>query len=431
VISFLFRYSTSFQWVIDLVRWMVTTGGNIAESAFLLATVYVTTNTVAHLLVTWVLPDQVISTLNQVSTMAFSVLPELIIASAMKITFDHWKLVWRTPKRVDAWIWACSYTIPTFVFLVMTILTISTFVNFEAVNATPPQATGDMLVTRCLAGWGYGMVQILFVSIGKQGYVEAMDDLHAQIHARDEKLTESTQMISTLQHDITTLREQRQEQERALFEAQMALATRRMTRTPSQMHLTPKREQMAKHTAHTTIKLDEQDSHLSPITEVNNDASSSVHNSHLSPNTEVNIGEQESYQSPDTQVNKSVLDSEQESDLSPNTQANKNAHSSVQESHLSPNTEAFPSVHQSELSPNTTNHLSVLVNHQSSPLPANKSVRKRSADTSEAAKKIQRILRRNPNTGPTELAAKTGVSRGYASQVKSQFLKALTSEQSA
>jgi len=114
---------------------------------FLLATVYVTTNTVAHLLVTWVLPAQMIVTLNQISTMAFSVLPELIIASAMKTTFDHWKLVWRSPKRVDAWIWAWSYTIPTLVFLIMTILTISTFVNFEAVNATPPQATGLMLVT--------------------------------------------------------------------------------------------------------------------------------------------------------------------------------------------------------------------------------------------------------------------------------------------
>ncbi len=30
---------------------------------------------------------------------------------------------------------------------------------------------------------------------------------------------------------------------------------------------------------------------------------------------------------------------------------------------------------------------------------------------SEAAKKIQRILRRNPNTGPAELAAKAGVSK--------------------
>src|SRR5437762_5241472 len=258
IISYLFEYMTSFKWVIDIVRWMVTTAGNIAESAFLLATVYVTTNTVAHPLVTWILQAKTIMTLNQTRTMAFIVLPELIIASAMKTTFDHWKLVWRSPKRIDAWIWACSYTIPTLVFLVMTILTISTFVNFEAVNATPPQATGGMLVTRCLAGWGYGMVQILFVSIGKQGYVEAMDDLHTQIHSRDEALGNHEKTISTLQQDMATLQEQITQQERALFDAQMALATRRMVRTPSQMHLTPKKEQIANPTAHMTVKLDEQ-----------------------------------------------------------------------------------------------------------------------------------------------------------------------------
>jgi hypothetical protein len=49
--------------------------------------------------------------------------------------------------------------------------------------------------------------------------------------------------------------------------------------------------------------------------------------------------------------------------------------------------------------------------------------------SSEAAKKIQRILRRNPNTGPAELAEKTGVSIRYASQVKSEFLTVLAEEQ--
>ena len=83
LVTSLFHYITSGKWVVDLVRWMITTGGTIAESAFLLATVYVTTNTVAHTLVTWILPDRVISTLNQVSVIAFSVLPELIIFAAM------------------------------------------------------------------------------------------------------------------------------------------------------------------------------------------------------------------------------------------------------------------------------------------------------------------------------------------------------------
>ena len=60
----------------------------------------------------------------------------------------------------------------------------------------------------------------------------------------------------------------------------------------------------------------------------------------------------------------------------------------------------------------------------------NKTTQKNKPDGSEAAKKIQRILRRNPNTGPAELATKAGVSRRYASQVKSQFLAILSAEQS-
>jgi hypothetical protein len=150
---------------------------------------------------------------------------------------------------------------------------------------------------------------------------------------------------------------------------------------------------MANYPAHTTRTLDEQESHLPPDTEANIDVVGSVQSSHLSPDAQVNID--------------------------------------VQERDLSPDTEANKSVHQSEVLPHTASHLGVLDIKQGPTLKGNKSVRKTKADTSEAARRIQRILRRNPNTGPTELAAKAGVSRGYASQVKSQFLTQLAAEQSA
>src|SRR5205807_1368747 len=146
-----------FRWVVDLARWLIDTGGNIAESAFLLATVYVTINTVAHMLVAWVLPQNVILTLNQVSVIAFSVLPELIIFAAIKVTFDHFKMAFAT-KRIDAWAWAIAYVLPTIVFLFLTVATISSFVSVEAISVNAPQATGLMLVVRCLAGWSYGML---------------------------------------------------------------------------------------------------------------------------------------------------------------------------------------------------------------------------------------------------------------------------------
>jgi hypothetical protein len=446
VISFLYHYITSFKWVIDIVRWMVTTAGNIAESAFLLATVYVTTNTVAHLLVTWILPAQMIVTLNQISTMAFSVLPELIIAQALKITFDHWKVVWRSPKRVDAWIWACSYTIPTLVFLIMTILTISTFVNFEAVNATPPQATGPMLVIRCLAGWSYGMVQILFVSIGKQGYIDILDELHAQIHTRDEALAESKEMLSTLQQDIATLQEQMAQQESALFDAQMALATRRMTRIPSQIHISKRgKEETKQRSAVHLLKKDE--SHIESRSTLSHDVSKDLE-------SDVNR-EQEGMSA----GSKSALNEDLLSDASSkprtistgsNTSLNEDVQSDVNEDLdrdqigiSSENKTTLDKDMQSDVNrelnkdqaENKRAHKSDLlsdVNREQEGMSAgSKSALKTKSDSSEAAKKIQRILRKNPNTGPTELAAKTGVSRRYASQVKSQFLTKLAAEQSA
>jgi hypothetical protein len=63
-----------------------------------------------------------------------------------------------------------------------------------------------------------------------------------------------------------------------------------------------------------------------------------------------------------------------------------------------------------------------------SDLTGNRTAPKAKTEISEAAKKIHRILRRNPNTGPAELASKAGVSRRYASHVKSQFLATLSAE---
>ncbi|MGH2506051.1 MAG: hypothetical protein ACRDHZ_01305 [Ktedonobacteraceae bacterium] len=187
VIRSVFVYIFFFQWVVDLARWLVTTGGNIAESAFLLATVYVTINTVAHQLVLWVMPASVIVTVNQISVIAFSVLPELIIFAAIKVTFDHGKMALLT-KRIDSWVWAVLYFVPTAVFLVLTVVTISSFVSVEATNVNAPQATGLMLVIRCLAGWSYGMLQMLWAKLGYEGYSDLFTRLRSEIAGLTETL---------------------------------------------------------------------------------------------------------------------------------------------------------------------------------------------------------------------------------------------------
>lgn len=244
------HYMFTGGWIVDLVRWMIDAGGNIAESAFILATVYVTLNTVAHLLISWLLPDNVITALNQFSIIAFSVLPELIVVAAMAICFDHWRLVVAT-KRIDCWIWAIAYSIPTVVFLGMTIYTITSFVSFEVANTMTVHhmvngklvsevvqvgsytATGPMLVTRCLAGWCFGTVQMLFVKLGKPGYTAMIDNLNSDLESLGEKVSDRDTQVTSLQDQVTTLQQQVETQSRDLVDARLAIATQKVTRTKS------------------------------------------------------------------------------------------------------------------------------------------------------------------------------------------------------
>lgn len=229
----LLRYIVTGAWIVDLVRWLVDTGGNIAESAFVLATVYVTINTVAHLLVSWLLPDSLITSLNQISVIAFSVLPELIVVAAMVITFDHWKMVVNT-RRFDAWVWAIAYTLPTLVFLGMTIYTITSFVSFEAANSTTsPQATGAILVIRCLAGWSYGIAQMLWVKRGKKGYAGVVADLKSEIVALGVVVANGEKSLNELQEKFAQLEQQFEDQGRELVNARLQIATQKVTRVKS------------------------------------------------------------------------------------------------------------------------------------------------------------------------------------------------------
>lgn len=242
-----FHYVFTGGWVVDLVRWMIDTGGNIAESAFILATVYVTLNTVAHLLVSWLLPDRAITTLNQISIIAFSVLPELIVVSALAVCFDHWRMVYTT-RRLDAWVWAILYSLPTVVFLGMTVFTITSFVSFEVANTTTVHhmvngklitelvqagsytATGPMLVTRCLAGWSYGTIRMIFAKLGKPGYTSMITDLKTEGVALGDKLKERDDLVTDLQTQVATMQKQIETQGNELIEARIAVATAKVTR---------------------------------------------------------------------------------------------------------------------------------------------------------------------------------------------------------
>jgi hypothetical protein len=197
-------YVLSGQIIVDFVRWLIVTGGNVAESAFLLATLYVTLNNVAHILVAWLLPPQIIEILNQISVIAFSVLPELIAISAIKLTFDHWVMYSRS-KRKDALLWSTVYTVPTVVFVVMTVLTLASFVSVESLSAIAPTATGTMLVIRCLAGWFYALIQMLFAQIGKDGYGSHLAILEGDLATVRSDLAIAKGHLITLEGDLARI----------------------------------------------------------------------------------------------------------------------------------------------------------------------------------------------------------------------------------
>jgi hypothetical protein len=179
-IGVVFRYMTSGQFIVDFVRELVKIAGNVSESAFLLATVYVTINNVAHLLVSWIFPSTWISVANQMSVIAFSVLPELIVASAILTCYDHWYCYSQT-KSKGPLMWALAYTLPTSVFAVMTVVTLTSFVSVEATTNISPTATGLSLVVRCLAGWSYALTQMIYCQRGKIGYAHHLKKMKGEI----------------------------------------------------------------------------------------------------------------------------------------------------------------------------------------------------------------------------------------------------------
>lgn len=207
IISSFFGYFLNGHAIVAFVQWLVRVAGRVAESALLLATLYVTLNNVAHTLVTWILPSQAISALNYLSLVAFSLLPELIVAAAIKITVDHWSMLMRNRSwRNPAWIWAVLYSLPTLTFVVMTIYTLLGFVQIVAISGTPAQATGASLTIRFLAGWSYAMIEILFATIGKKSYVALLDSLRSMIATQGNELSVALRKIATHDTDANVLR---------------------------------------------------------------------------------------------------------------------------------------------------------------------------------------------------------------------------------
>jgi hypothetical protein len=164
------------QFIVHFVRHLVKTAGNIAESAFMLAVIYVTVNNVAHQLVTWILPAPTILACNQIAVIMFSVLPELIVVGAILKTYDQW-CTYKLTGDKPSMLWAIAYSLPTSMFVAMTVATLASFSDVQASSNVSPTATGAMLVSRCLSGWFYGLIQMMYAERKRQSHVSHLRKL--------------------------------------------------------------------------------------------------------------------------------------------------------------------------------------------------------------------------------------------------------------
>jgi hypothetical protein len=148
--------------IVDLGHWVVVTAGHIAETAMLFATLWVTATNVAPKLTN---PLPIAPTLSSISLMVFSLLPEIILFSAIITSYQYWYAAIRQ-KNPQGWMWAVLFTLPTLIFFVMTVVTIS---SFAGTGGDVQQATGGALVVRCLAGWFYALISLIRAKMPSSG----------------------------------------------------------------------------------------------------------------------------------------------------------------------------------------------------------------------------------------------------------------------
>lgn len=184
-------------WVVTFVRWLIISAGTVAESVFMLSTLWVTTDVVAHDLLRIFLSADVIKNINHVCILSFSVLPELIIFSALKRSFDQW-MMWRSDKKLFNLSWAVAFTVPTTIFVVVTITTIISFVSLSGHYSV----VGWNLVIRCLTGWIYAIVQMLWSSHGEKYIFSQISSLEKELSHAREKLSQYEEKILNLEKKI-------------------------------------------------------------------------------------------------------------------------------------------------------------------------------------------------------------------------------------
>src|SRR6266516_766436 len=157
--------------LVSFVRWLVRVTGYTAESALMLAVLWITITSVAPMFVTLFMDQITMAKSISFTVIVLAIIPELILINALTNVIEHWLRVIQgnyqsRTARVFSWIWAIAFTIPTCLFLYLTSVTIH---NVQA-TGNFVQATTSMIDLRCYAGWAYAVLETLYATtrVGKR-----------------------------------------------------------------------------------------------------------------------------------------------------------------------------------------------------------------------------------------------------------------------
>lgn len=159
------------NWINVLVLEAIMAAGNVSKSIFILGTLWVTSLAVAYPLLSWLLGANSIGTINQLCLLCFSWLPELILPNAIVHVFYLWYKFIVARKAFDI-AWAIAYTLPTILFVFITVTTIYAFISQKDISqVVSVRLDGVQLAVRVFTGWVYGMLTMVSVKLGS-GHVD-------------------------------------------------------------------------------------------------------------------------------------------------------------------------------------------------------------------------------------------------------------------
>ena len=173
------------MWIVAIVTQMIITAGNVAESAFLLATLWVLINIAGHTLITWVVDPHTMILINNLCSIAFAALPELLFLGVTKTCIGHFLTAFKRRDKV-AVTWAILYLIPAISFGIITVYVLSIASKYGLQMAI--DLGEQWLIVRYLSGLFYAIIHSIDTAFAKPHFASQMAGKDAEIESLENAL---------------------------------------------------------------------------------------------------------------------------------------------------------------------------------------------------------------------------------------------------